>query len=454
MNIDELKLALKVSHESGVPLFIWGNQGIGKSQGVRQYASSSFHFMREATIEEQEEGTDRYIGEVPYGLVDLRCSQMEASEIRGLPDKDDAEQKVVYFAPGELPRGEWINREGHKMGKVGSPNPGTIDEEEYGSPDNWTLHRGVLLFDEVNRSQDDVLQAIFQIVYDRCVGEYILPTGWIVTAAGNPSSSKFTVNSFVEDAAFKDRFCHVFIEFDEKYYQSWVGYMTNLDIDPDIMTHVTQFCLMNPEHLNRSDDDDRENFVITPSSRSWEFVSRIEQAISNISGIIDPEIMQNVRRAMVRGLVGDLAGHYIETSIEILPMDIIKHGLTKAQIELIARKYARNQIQALAWGVANHAKKLSTKHGATPEMCNVIKFGKWILERGDDNRDLAVAFFDIILEQEQQAKIRRISFANDSLGRLMTKMKKTTPWYELIYNDEKLQKLLYKSHRGQIEDGE
>lgn len=429
MNIDELKVALKISHESGIPIFIWGNQGVGKSSGVRQYVNNSYHF---------ENNT------IPFKLVDLRCSQMEASEIRGLPDKDIENQRVVYYAPNELPSGEWINRKGNITGKPGSENPG----KHNGKEDEWVLHRGVLLIDEVNRAQDDVLQAIFQLVYDRKIGDYVLPTGWMVTAAGNPNSSQFIVNSFVEDAAFKDRFCHIWIDIDEKYNQSWINYMMNLDINSNILTHITQFGLLNPDHLNQNID--KENFVITPSSRSWEFVAKIEQTILNINEYIDSEILQVIRLEMLQGLIGDLANHFLETTIDIMPIDVIKNGLSNNQINII-QQMERSQIQALVWGVANHAKKLNTDNSKR-EMQNVVRFGKHILEQTGNNRDLAVAFFDIILEVEQQSDIRRLSFSNKSISKLLIKINKNTPWYTIIMEDEDLAELLHKSHRGKLSE--
>lgn len=446
MNIDQLKLALKVSHESGVPLFIWGGQGIGKSVGVKQYTDSCFHF----TKGKGEETTEV----LPYRLIDLRCAQMEASEIRGLPEKDEVNKSVVYFTPSELPRGEWINRDGKTYGEVGSDNPGIVDPDKFGSPDNWTLHKGVLFLDEVNRAQDDVLQAIFQLVYDRKVGEYMMPTGWSVIVAGNPSGSKFTVNSFIDDAAFKDRFCHVFIDFDDSYYQSWVDYMTSMrNVNPAIMARITQFCLTNPENMNRTDDEDRDNFSITPSSRSWEFVAKVEQAIedlfNNVS--IDDEIIKKVRGQMIRGLVGDVANAYISSSIDIMPLDIIRMGFNNSHKKIIKQKMEKGQLQALMWGVANHAKKLDTKDDLD-KMRNTIDFGKWVLEEGEDNRDLAVAYFDILLEAEQKSSIRRLSFSNPSLKKLMKKTGQNSPWYDLINEDNKLSKLLHDSHRGELNE--
>lgn len=424
MNINELSLAVEVCHKAGVSLFAHGGQGIGKSTGIKHYCDSNFHF---------EDDT------IPFGFIDLRCAQMEASEIRGLPDKDVESKRVIYYVPHELPMGEWISDKGNISGHTGSKKPKDTEEEK------WSLHKGILLFDEINRGEDDVLNALFQLVYDRKVGEYELPTGWGVVVAGNPSGSNFSVNTFINDAAFKDRFCHVFISIDDKYKRNWVDYMLNSGLDDSLISKITQFCMMNDEHLYNNDMD-YDSLVPIPSPRSWEMVAKIETALSTIN--LDSESYNKIRFDLISGLVGDIAGYYIEHSINILPSHIIENGVT-SKYEKIFESLERGQLQAFMWALSSSATKLSNP--SKDQLINVISFGKWLSEQHtSDNVDLAVSFFDILLESEQNSVVRSVSFANKSVAAILKKTGNQGKWYNVIEEDEELKRFLHRSHRGEL----
>lgn len=441
MNIDDLVLAIGIAHRARVSLFIHGIQGLGKSMSAKHYSGNNFHFYE--TIDEEE------VGSINFGYVDLRCASMESSEIRGLPDKDIETKKTLYLPPDELPSGEWINSKGETYGEVGSEKPNDTDDIK------WTLHRGILVLEEVNRAEDDIHQAIFQLVYDYQVGKWKLPTGWSVIATGNPSGGNFIVNQFMHEDAFKDRFIHVNVDIDDDYMRSWTNYMSGLDIDSNIIDHITQFCMLDPGHISQSNDDsDHDDIIITPSPRSWEMLSKVEQEISNTKrdNVISHEIIEKVRRDMLNGLVGQAtASHYMEAKIEVVPKQIIEDF---SSVKNIISKMKRNQIQALSWGVSAHA--LRIENWTDPIMDNLISFGKWILlelsRKDQDNRDLAVAYFDNLLKREQKQSIRRISFANKSLQRLMKKKNFTTPLWEKMTNDKDLADIIRSSHLGKLSD--
>ena len=424
MNIDDLVLSIAICHEAKLSLFIHGPQGVGKSKALRKYCNGHSHFE------------DAY---VPYGLVDLRCAQMEASEIRGLPDKDPESKRVVYLVPNELPKGEWINNRGEVTGEPGDPKPEDTKDTK------WTLHRGLLLGDEINRGEDDVLNAWFELVWDRKVGEYELPTGWSVVVAGNPSGGGFTVNSFVNDNAFKDRFVHVFIDIDDTYKKSWANYMMDLEGLPDgLSSKIIEFCMVNEDHLHRNDND-VDDFVITPSPRSWEMLARVESAIDKFK--MDVDTHARIRYQLISGLIGDIAQYYIDHSVDISPKEVIEEGMSKRIVKLL-KKLDRTRLQCLSWNVASMAKKMDNPDDKY--IANTISFGKWIGNNcGMDDKDLAVAFFDIILEKEQNAVIRSICLANESLRKILQK-RGGGIWFSAITSDEELSKFLHKSHRGQL----
>jgi hypothetical protein len=131
-----------------------GLHGIGKSQLVKQFAD--------------ENGLD---------FIDIRLSQIDATDLIGLPDVSGETTK--FKPPAWLPQ---------------DPNS-----------------KGILFLDELFRGRRDVLQAVFQLVLDRKTASYCLPEGWHVVSANNPSTDDYDVTN-VFDAALLDRFLHIKLE--------------------------------------------------------------------------------------------------------------------------------------------------------------------------------------------------------------------------------------------------
>jgi MoxR-like ATPase len=114
-----------------VPLHIWGACGVGKSQLINQDAR------------------DRKVQ-----FLDVRAVQLDPVDLRGLPriSSDPAE----WVPPKFLPRsGE-----------------------------------GILFLDGLTSAPQMTQAGCYQLVLDRKLGEYQLPDGWVVIAAGNPASER------------------------------------------------------------------------------------------------------------------------------------------------------------------------------------------------------------------------------------------------------------------------
>lgn len=66
---------------------------------------------------------------------------------------------------------------------------------------------GVLHLDELNRARKDVRDAAFELVWERKLGKYSLPDGWIIVCSVNPPSEKYIVHEL--DAAMVARYLHI-----------------------------------------------------------------------------------------------------------------------------------------------------------------------------------------------------------------------------------------------------
>jgi len=113
-----------------VPLHIWGACGVGKSQIVAQVAS-----------------------DLDYDFLDVRAVQLDPVDLRGLPRI--AEDQTEWVPPKFLP----------------------------------TSGKGILFLDELTSAPQMTQAGCYQLVLDRKLGEYMLPDGWVVIAAGIPHRS-------------------------------------------------------------------------------------------------------------------------------------------------------------------------------------------------------------------------------------------------------------------------
>lgn len=150
MNFTEMKVALPIIMKHRVVPFIWGAQGIGKTQGVKQVAA-----------------------DIGGGFVHLHLATQEVGDLVGL---------LVHNADGTVShaRPSWFPTEG----------------------------RGVVYLDELNRAAPDVLQALFSFITEGTIHTHKLPEGWRAVAAGNYQTSLFNVTD-TSDSAWMSRFCHL-----------------------------------------------------------------------------------------------------------------------------------------------------------------------------------------------------------------------------------------------------
>jgi len=229
------------------PVMLWGPPGVGKSQMVAQVA-------------EREN--------VP--VIDIRLSQMEPSDLRGIPFK--AGDSVEWAPPAILPNAE-------RHGEC-----------------------GILFLDEITSAPPSVSAAAYQLILDRCLGEYQVPTGWAIFAAGNRQGDRGVTYSM--PAPLANRFSHYEVE---TYLDDWVAWAYSHQIDDRIIG----FLRFRPELL--FDFDPAHNPVAFPSPRSWEFSHRALKKFCD-----QPLLLQGALQACVGPSAGIELHAFIE-NLEKLP---------------------------------------------------------------------------------------------------------------------------------------
>jgi len=202
------------------PVMLWGPPGVGKSQIIQEIGHHH-----------------------TAPVIDIRLSQMEPSDLRGIPfRKDDV---VEWAVPAMLP-----------------------DAKRHGD-------RGILFLDEITSAAPTVSAAAYQLILDRRLGEYQVPEGWAIFAAGNRQGDRGVTYSM--PAPLANRFSH--LEF-ETHLDDWVLWAYKNSIDE----RVIAFLRFRPELL--FDFDPAHNPVAFPSPRSWEFAHRALQKFEHNSELL------------------------------------------------------------------------------------------------------------------------------------------------------------------------
>jgi len=242
------------------PVMLWGPPGVGKSQMVQQ------------------------VGEhhgVP--VVDIRLSQMEPSDLRGIPFRSG--EHVEWAVPAMLP-----------------------DAERHGP-------EGILFLDEVTSAPPSVSAAAYQLILDRRLGEYRVPDGWAIIAAGNRQGDRGV--TYTMPAPLANRFAHFEVD---THLDDWVSWAYANGIDE----RVIAFLRFRPELL--FDFDPAHNPVAFPSPRSWEFAHRALQKFAD-SG----SLLVNTLQACVGPAAGIELGAFVDNLDNLPDLDAI---LRREQVPL------------------------------------------------------------------------------------------------------------------------
>lgn len=222
MRPSQITTALGYLIDANQPVMLHGSPGVGKSDVVRQIA--------------KQRGIE---------LIDLRLSQLDPVDLRGVPSVDAKKHITSWNTPNFLP----------------------------------TDGKGILFLDEINSAAQATQAAAYQLVLDRKLGDYELPPGWAIIAAGNRSTDRAIVNQM--STALKNRFTHLNYEVNNDDWCEW-ALRSNIAVEVLGFIRFRPMLLNEFEQRNESKEEkervqrlkDAQAFA-TP--RSWEFLSKVVQ---------------------------------------------------------------------------------------------------------------------------------------------------------------------------------
>jgi len=266
MRASEITKSLDALVEKKVPTFLWGAPGIGKSSIVKQIAKQK-----------------------DVGFIDLRLALMDPTDLKGIPFYDKASHSALWAPPAFLPR------EGE----------------------------GILFLDELNSAAPAVQSSAYQLILDRRVGEYILPDGWAIVAAGNREGDRGV--TYKMPAPLANRFVHFELDVDVDEWRKWA-------YENGIESRIIAYIAYKNEHLFTFDASKQEKSFATP--RSWEYVNSILQSGIEASLLLD----------VLSGAVGrDVAVSFLSflrVAAKLPDIDAILSGELREQSEGVDVLYA------------------------------------------------------------------------------------------------------------------
>lgn len=214
------------------PVLIMGAPGIGKTSIVRQVVRA--RGMR---------------------VWDVRWGQLLPADARGVPvpvslDPADAARGVTLFYPPAF----W-------------PREGL----------------GVIFLDEFNQSTPSMMGLAQQLLLDRKFGDYVVPDGIVVWAAGNRKSDGAAVHEI--PGPVNNRVAHYDVEIDFPSWEEW-AYRSRADGGGEIDTKIISFLRFRQVLLHKFKREDRA----WPSPRSWEMANRRLKAEMSLDPVIGVEV--------------------------------------------------------------------------------------------------------------------------------------------------------------------
>lgn len=290
---------LGAQNGSHTPVMLWGPPGVGKSDLIAQIGERN---------------------DVP--VIDIRLSQMEPSDLRGIPFRND--NKVEWAIPSMLP-----------------------NTKKHGN-------QGILFLDEITSAVPSVSAAAYQLILDRRLGDYEVPNGWAIFAAGNRQGDRGV--TYTMPSPLANRFSHYEVDINLDDWVSW-AYKNS------ISEKIIAFLRFRPELL--FDFDPAHNPVAFPSPRSWLFA---HNALIKFSD--SPHVLLGSLQACVGPAAGIELKAFIDSMDQMPDLDAILRGEDINAPKEIDLQYA---VASALVGRAIRAKDNDNAHSVYGHVLNYAK---------------------------------------------------------------------------------
>ncbi len=312
----------------GRPVFLWGSPGIGKSDLVEGIA--------------ERQGRK---------VIDMRLILMGPEDLKGIPYFDSNEGTMRWAPSSELP--EVVNQadvdEQQAIVDMFAEALALITADETmgalervsqieiatgklkGAEARRDRYQGslefqdaILFLDEMNSAPPSVQGAAYQLTLNRRVGEYKLPDGVSIIAAGNKDTDKGVTYRMPTPLA--NRFIHLYMDVSFEDWQQWA-------INAGVHADVVGFLTAHPSKIHKFDPKSADKAFATP--RSWTFVSQL----------LEQDMDHEMARTLIGGTIGEgLAIEFMQhrkvAGKMPAPMDVLLGKVKTLNVTDISARYS------------------------------------------------------------------------------------------------------------------
>ena len=261
------------------PIFVWGPPGVGKSELFAGIAKSGA------------------LGNTK--LIDIRAALMDPTDVRGFPAPDLANNRMIWLPPVDFPT--------------------EAEAAEYDTV--------IILFDELNSAMQSVQSALYQLILNRRIGQYVLPDNVVLVAAGNRESDKGVTYRMPTPLA--NRFVHLEVTAD---FDSWLQWA----VTPENAIHQDVVGYLSFAKADLFDFDPRSSGRSFATPRAWTFVSQF----CDLDNVTDAELMDLVAGTVGEGVAIKFMTHRKFAKDLPKPEDILAGKVSACKVKEISAQYA------------------------------------------------------------------------------------------------------------------
>ena len=240
INHNELQTLINHYYQKKTPMFVWGTFGIGKSRVIKDTAQQIAEQKGKELVlwngissemkQKVFDNPKKY-----FALIDIRLSEYDSSDIKGLPDFRDGKKSIEFKVPF------WAL---------------LLEKED---------SDGILFFDEINLAVPLVVSSCYKIIYDRVVNESKINDNWFIIGAGNKNDDRAHTHDI--SPPLRDRGGEVELVFDNEEWVKWAVKPEN-----NIASEIIGYLSFKTGDIYKFNPDDEQKFT-TP--RGWERVNTL-----------------------------------------------------------------------------------------------------------------------------------------------------------------------------------
>lgn len=322
------------------PVMLWGPPGIGKSDLIKQIADSYTK---------------------PRQVIDIRLILMDPTDLKGIPFFDSNEGRMKWAPSGELPQvvtkkdlekaQASLNALVDRLEDFNSRQKDAIKNKEVELEatlikairetelaiktsevqfkrleDHFSKQDAIIFLDELVSAPPAVQGAAYQLMLNRRIGEYVLPDGCDIVAAGNRETDRGIVHQMPKP--LQNRLVH--LELTDSF-DDWQKWAINNRVNPDVIGYLSS----HTQDLFNFDPKDPSKAFPTP--RSWVFVGNLLEDRGGLS--------LEAMHPLIAGTVGNGVAFKFIQHLKVAanmpnPKEVLLGNETKMKITDLSAKYS------------------------------------------------------------------------------------------------------------------